>query len=355
MKRLDFLNQDRVASWLTALWYSERKTLSWGTRPLVLLSGLYCCVVFFRKSFYRFRRSRRVFFPVPIVIVGNLSVGGTGKTPLVIWLTQLLQQKGMNPGIVCRGYGATKTRRQGAIVVQRDSDPEEVGDEPRMLYERLGCPVVVASKRALAVKHLLSSFACDVVLSDDGLQHYGLARDIEIAVLDGHRRLGNGFCLPLGPLREPRRRLSEVDFVVCNGPSDPSEFEMKIKALAFVSVCQASIQKPVDFFKGKSIVAVAALGNPLRFFETLKSLGLSFESRVFRDHYHYKASDFDFLQENQVVIMTEKDAVKCRSFSDQRFYYLPVTAELPETFQRLFLEKLAAVTPGGKQGFKFQG
>lgn len=327
--------------WLTQLWYPKKKR-SLFLLPFVGLVGCYRFVIFFRKCMYRFGIKHQQRFSVPVIVVGNISVGGTGKTPLVAWLAHFLQKEGYHPGIVSRGYRSKKTRRPQTVTEK--SQAFEVGDEPLMLKQQTGCPVVVFSKRVQAVKKLLANESCDIIISDDGLQHYALARNIEIAVIDGTRRLGNGFCLPIGPLREPKRRLETVDFIVCNGGAPKNnEFSMQIMPQKFRSICDANHTICVSKLSSRSIVAIAAIEHPERFFNLLTDMGLKFKKHIFRDHYRYQKYDFDFLGPEDIVVMTEKDAVKCRSFCDHRFYYLSIHAVLTKEFSVELLRKLESL------------
>lgn len=328
--------------WVNRLWYSKRK-LNWGVMtPLILLAGLYALIVQGRKFLYQWRIKSISKFPVPVIVVGNITVGGTGKTPLVVWLVKYLQEQGYHPGIVSRGYGGKA--KQWPLTVTPESCPLQVGDEPLLLKLQTGCPVVVGPKRVAAAKQLLLNNTCDVIISDDGLQHYALARDIEIAVIDGERRLGNGYYLPLGPLRESRRRLAMVDYIVCNGEPQLDEFAMQVRGHSFISIQDSSkILTAAELLESR-IIAIAAIGNPKRFFKTLASMGLQFDKRIFPDHHHYSQRDFEFASPDAVIIMTEKDAVKCRGFADKRFYWLPITVTLPNAFSVQLLEQLQALS-----------
>ncbi len=294
---------------------------------------------------------------VPVIVVGNISLGGTGKTPLLAALAQQLQERGFKPGIVSRGYGGSAPHYP--FLVTADSMPEEAGDEPVLLAEISGCPVVVDPNRTAAAKWLLANFDCDVLLSDDGLQHYSLARNIEIAVVDGARGLGNGKCLPAGPLREPPARLQEVDWVIVNGelriPAGipGNALYMHLQPARWVPVNGVGESLPAGEFpwrSGKfenapdtdlnqSVEAIAGIGNPQRFFDTLSDLGVKYEAHCFADHHQFTESDFAFA-ESRPVIMTAKDAVKCRQFARSNWWYLSVQAELPEYFYRALADRI---------------
>jgi tetraacyldisaccharide 4'-kinase len=281
--------------------------------------------------------------PVPVIVVGNISVGGTGKTPLVIWLARRLQEYGFRPGIVARGYrGKATTWPQQ---VRADSDPVGVGDEAIVLARRTGLPIAVGPNRSADIAALLRHAKVNIVVCDDGLQHYALARDIEVAVLDGVRRCGNGACLPAGPLREPQSRLAEVDLIVTNALAARGEFPMRYAASTAHRVGTPGISEPLAAFTGTPVHAVAAIGNPDGFFALLKRHGLRITPHRFPDHHRFRASDLAF-EDDQPVLMTEKDAVKCELFNDPRLWYVPIEAELPEVFERRFKALLKQVFHG---------
>jgi tetraacyldisaccharide 4'-kinase len=265
---------------------------------------------------------------VPVIVVGNISLGGTGKTPLVIALVEWLRAQGFKPGVISRGYGGKADYYPCAVT--ENTSPHNVGDEPLLIYLRTQCPVVVDPKRVRGAQYLLAQYACDVVISDDGLQHYALARDIEIAVIDGVRRFGNGFCLPAGPLREPITRLKTVDFIVSNGLAKAGEISLQIKADLFHNLATQQVVT-ANHFASKKIHAIAGIGHPERFFALLRAWGLIVIEHPFPDHYAFKAGDLVFTDDYPILI-TEKDAVKCRSFATDNMWYVPVSAELPEGF-----------------------
>ncbi|EHL31650.1 tetraacyldisaccharide 4'-kinase [Legionella drancourtii] len=264
--------------------------------------------------------------PVPLIVVGNITVGGVGKTPLVIELAKRLQEKGLTVGIVSRGYGATI--KNFPYEVQLHDAATKVGDEPLLIAQRTQCPVVIAPKRTEAVRYLLNKHQSQIIISDDGLQHYRMGRAIEIAVIDGTRGLGNGLCLPAGPLREPAARLQQVDFLVVNQGGWENAYPM---VLSPGKITQINTGKEIEpnAISGKW-EAVAAIGNPQRFYSTLSQLGIEFDTCSYPDHYQFKPHDLDYLE--SFIIMTEKDAVKCRSFSSDTMYYLPVNAVLDDAF-----------------------
>ncbi len=329
-------------------WY--QKHLTGLTILLLPLSWLFRLVVMVRYFFYRFIFKKKSF-PVPIIVVGNLTVGGTGKTPLVIWLANSLKKKGFRPGIVSRGVGGKKIDR--LQWVDANSDVQVVGDEAILLARRAACPMVVCADRVAAVSELLRHSHCNVVISDDGLQHYRLSRDIEIIVIDGARGLGNDQLLPAGPLREPRGRLQRADLIVVNGDERPlSHAEKNINPDKIISMSLAgntvsSIAAPnksldLSCFANKTVHALAAIGHPHRFFETLRKQNVDVIEHVFPDHYLYQREDI-FFADNLPVIMTEKDAVKCVKWADERHWYLPVDAHFNAELEMKIFSMLEAI------------
>lgn len=294
-------------------WYKPRFT--WLTCLLLPFSFLFQMVVFIRRFFITPYKSS-----LPVVVVGNLTVGGTGKTPLVISLADTLMAKGFQPAVVLRGYKGSAVT---PIMVDNESSCSLVGDEALLLARRLRCPIVVCKDRVAAIKHIEKNTQCDIVISDDGLQHYALARDVEILIIDGMRRLGNGAMLPAGPLRESQKRLASVDFVVTNGKPLPGEFGMHVQPTEFVSVANDEVTRPLESLKGETVHAVAGIGNPDRFFHMLKCLDLQVTEHSFPDHHAFTQKDVDHAG---FVIMTEKDAVKCKGFSDERHWFCRINA-----------------------------
>lgn len=321
----------------TPIWYG--KSLLWDalSRLILPLSWLYCMIVRLRRLGYRigWLTSRRL--PVPVIVVGNLTVGGTGKTPLVLRLASLLRERGWTPGIVTRGYGGLSATWPRQVLA--DSDPAMVGDEAILLARRSGCTVVAGPDRAEAGALALRLGGCDLLLSDDGLQHDRMARDLEIALVDGERGFGNGRCLPAGPLREPPSRLKRVDLVLYHGGNGP-EPRMRLVPGAAVNLRRPELTRPLDDFRGQRVLAVAGIGHPGRFFALLADAGLDIESRPYPDHHRFTASDLARWPDGP-VLMTEKDAVKCTAFADNNHWSLPVEAILDETFLARFEAKLA--------------
>lgn len=310
-----------MRSWLQARWYSSQPP------PLALrpLAEWYRAVSGARRR----RLTRRAqSLPVPVIVVGNIAVGGTGKTPFVIWLIERLRSWGFRPGIVSRGYGGRAPAYP--YPVTSDSDPSHSGDEPLLLARRCACPVVVAPDRVAAARTLLASHDVDVVVADDGLQHYRLARDLEICVVDGARGLGNGALLPAGPLRESPQRLHEANLVVVNGPGwdDPSLRPLRMQlALCEVRALRGDAAEPLSAFRHRRVHAVAGIGNPERFFSALREERIEAVPHAFADHHVYAQADLDFA-EPLPVLMTEKDAVKCAAFAAPHWWAVPVAARL---------------------------
>jgi tetraacyldisaccharide 4'-kinase len=299
----------------------------------VLLSNL--------RRFLLIKFKQRIL-TIPTIIVGNISVGGTGKTPLLIALVKKLQAEGLAPGVISRGYGSNA--KNYPYLLTEKSSSVEAGDEPLGIYNQTLCPVVIGPDR-IAASSLLREQKVETLLSDDGLQDYTFGRHLEIAVIDGQRWFGNGWRLPVGPLRESASRLEKVDIVVVNNPSTNSPLTdfhaMHIRPLHWVNMKTSEIL-PLDALEKKVFHAVAGIGNPQRFYQTLKELGLEFIEHDFPDHYAYSEIDFDFAQ-NQAVVMTEKDAVKCKHFARDNWFYLVVEAELDERFWQEFMQKLHAI------------
>lgn len=311
--------------------------------PLLPLSWLFAALSRLRRGAYRHGLLPSIRLPVPVVIVGNITVGGTGKTPFVIWLVETLRLAGWHPGILSRGHGGASTR---PALVTADSEPRICGDEPVLLARRAACPVWIGRRRGEAGKALLAAHPeVNVLVCDDGLQHYALARDVEIVLLDGARGVGNGRPLPAGPLREGVGRLAEVDAVVVNGPADrplpsgvalPEVFAMRLDAGAFGNVRHPERRVGADHFVGMSVHAVAGIGHPERFFTTLARLGIKADNRAFPDHHAFRSGDLP----EGLVLMTEKDAVKCAGFGRDDLWALGVDAQVGDGLQSLIISRL---------------
>lgn len=313
-----------MPSQLEETWYSPPPA------PLLLrgLARLYGAVA----QWLAIRRSKRqVRLGVPVIVVGNISVGGTGKTPFTIWLVDLLRAQGWRPGVISRGYGGKAPRYP--LRVGTDTDPAHCGDEPSLIARRCGVPVAVAPDRVAAGRLLIESGEVDLLIADDGLQHYRLARDLEFCVVDGLRGLGNGELLPAGPLREPPARLAAVDLVVVNGgrwrPPKGTRapvIDFQLRADEAVSLVDGE-RRPLGDFRGRRVHAVAGIGHPARFFAVLCNVGAEVSMHPFPDHHRFAAADLDF-GGDATVLMTEKDAVKCQAFARPGWWYVPAQAFL---------------------------
>lgn len=330
----------RILMTLMNDWY--RPSYSKTTLCLKPLAWLFHSCVLLRRNLYRCKLKSAYRFSVPIVVVGNITVGGTGKTPFVTWLAQLLRSEGFHPGIVSRGVGS-RCHRTPRFVNRTDA-PEEVGDEA-ILLAQTGCPVVIGVDRVASVATLLRQANCDVVLADDGLQHYRLARDIEIAMIDGDRRYGNRCLLPAGPLREPVTRLNEVDWQIVNGGSG-EDVSMRLEPLGFIPLLSRDeTVLPIAQFFPKKVHALAGIGHPQRFFTLLQDLGFEIIPHPFPDHYLYQPQDINFKDEYP-IIMTEKDAVKCVSFANEHCFYLRVAVKIKDDIKNQLLMRLQALIKG---------
>ena len=282
--------------------------------------------------------------PVPLLVVGNITVGGTGKTPLILWLIEHCQRNGLRVGVVSRGYGAKPPQFPWRVTGEQSAT--QAGDEPLLIVQRSGVPLIIDPDRSRAVQALLASEQLDLILSDDGLQHYRLARDLELVLIDNARGLGNGHCLPAGPLREPAERLQSVDAVLYNGASsDPQGgFAFQLQPTALINLASGE-RRPLDFFApGQALHAVAGIGNPQRFFTTLETLHWRPIAHAFADHAPYSAEVLNFTP-SLPVVMTEKDAVKCRDFASPDWWYLAVDAAPSEAFVLWLDQQLLRLLP----------
>ncbi|HTQ35930.1 MAG TPA: tetraacyldisaccharide 4'-kinase [Steroidobacteraceae bacterium] len=332
----------RLRSWLERRWY--------GPGPPLLLrppAAMYALLVRLRRAAYA-RGSRASRHPgLPVVVIGNIVAGGTGKTPLAIWLAQAVRAAGQRPGVALRGYG-------GRVAVPRlvaaGDDPAAVGDEAVLVARRAAVPVAVGADRVAAAR-LLAGQGCTVVICDDGLQHLALRRDVAIAVIDGARGFGNGALLPAGPLREPVAMLDACDLVVINGEDSTGAagarpaLRMTIEPAPLRCLISGP-EEPLERLRGESVHAVAGIGHPQRFFGLLRSLGARPVEHAFPDHHAYRIADLDF-GDSRRIVMTEKDAVKCAAFARQRMWYLPVSASLPDADAARLLGAVLAKLPGG--------
>ncbi len=328
-----------MASALERAWYAPRRAL-WLLWPLQVLMQV---LVQLRRALYRrgLKRSERI--DAPVIVVGNITVGGAGKTPLVLAVTEYLRAQGWQPGIISRGYKATVTDFPHRV--RTTDDATQCGDEPLLLAQRSGVPVFIDPDRVRAARAARAA-GCNIIVSDDGLQHYRLRRDIEIHVVDAVRQLGNGWLLPAGPLREPPSRLREIDLRVGNGAALPgiAEHAMHLR-LETLHALHGEGRAALADWRGQRVHAVAGIGNPERFFQALRQAGLEVIAHPFADHHAFSAADLPW--RDAPILMTEKDAVKCRmSISDtlaDNIWWLPVTAQLPDEFFQLLAERLRGV------------
>ncbi|MBU9820224.1 tetraacyldisaccharide 4'-kinase [Rahnella sp. BCC 1045] len=314
-----------------------------GKSPLYLLllplSWLYGLISNLIRYSYKSGLKKSWRAPVPVVVVGNLTAGGNGKTPVVIWLVETLQQHGFRVGVVSRGYGGKA--ESYPLVLAADTKAAQAGDEPVLIFQRTGAPVAVSPVRSDAVKALLAAHELDVIITDDGLQHYALQRDVEVVVVDGVRRFGNGHWLPAGPMRERQARLRSVDAVITNGGTAlAGELSMVLQPGKAVNLVTGEQR---DAAMLKNVVAMAGIGHPPRFFATLKQLGVDLQKEIaFADHQAYSPEQISAtVQPGQQLLMTEKDAVKCRSFAQPDWWYLPVEAKIQGLQAEKLLQKIA--------------
>ena len=309
---------------LNARWYG-RPGILWLLLPL---EGLFRAVAALRRRLIEPQR-----LPVPVIVVGNLAVGGSGKTPMVLALVEHLRQRGYRPGVVSRGYGGKAASYP--LFVRADTSPRDAGDEPCLIARRSGVPVAVAPDRPAAAELLIAQAGCDILISDDGLQHYRLARDIEIVLVDAARGFGNGHCLPVGPLREPRSRLQAVSLCVSNGEiaADLPEVShsMQLSGQVLVNLNDGQRCGVAEWAGSQRIHAVAGIGHPPRFFASLRALGFEPIEHAFGDHHAFQPDDLQF-GDDLPVVMTEKDAVKCAAFCPDNSWMLPVDAQLSDDF-----------------------
>ena len=321
---------------LIASWYGKRKPFCW----LSPFAKLYTHQVIKRRKAYLSGKKDVYRAPIPIIVVGNITVGGTGKTPLILWLIEFCQRQGLSVGVVSRGYGAKPPAFPWRVMADHTAD--QTGDEPLLIVKRTDIPLVIDPNRPNAVKELLATEKLDLILCDDGLQHYQLARDLELVMIDSARGLGNGFCLPKGPLREPASRLESVDAVLYNGAEcDAAEgFAMQLQPQCFINVLTGE-EQALDYFYNKTslINAVAGIGNPERFFNSLLAMEYGVIQHAFGDHAIYDSHKLSF-NNDFPVIMTEKDAVKCRAFAKKDWWYLKVDTMPSSGFIKWFEQKI---------------
>ena len=341
------MTERRLTAWLERRWYD-------GVAPgavLRLLAVLFGRLAALRRALYRRGLLKADRLDCPVVVVGNLTVGGAGKTPLTLALVEGLRARGWRPGVISRGFGGDTQR---AILLPTAPDPARFGDEPCLLAQRSGVPVAVARRRAEAGRLLRQRSDVNVLIADDALQHLALARDIEVAVIDGRRLFGNGRLLPAGPLREPPERALRCDFRVMNGEVLPTNLEVAGVAAAIEAVWPMALQieralrldgygeRGLESFRGEAVNAVAGIADPARFFAALAGKGLSASLHPFADHHPFIAEDFGF-DDGRPLLMTEKDAVKCRAFGRSNWYYVPADCLLDPAFLDAVHARLTAL------------
>ncbi|MCJ8294294.1 MAG: tetraacyldisaccharide 4'-kinase [Colwellia sp.] len=334
------------------VWFNSH-VAKWLLVPLFLpLSAVFWLLSRLRRFNFKIGLSKAITLSKPVIVVGNIGVGGNGKTPVVIYLVELIRSLGLTPGVISRGYGGRAP--QYPYLVTEDSTPIEAGDEPVLIQQRCQVPVAVGSDR-IASAELLIAQGCDIIISDDGLQHYRLARDVELIIVDGKRLFGNGLLLPAGPLREGQWRLATSDLVIYNGEvkNSAKNFSPSIQMiLAATELCHLKTGERislVDFIDTNACVnAIAGIGAPQRFFDTLKKHNFVIENQQsFVDHHRFTLADFNVFDDNIPLLMTEKDAVKCRGFCKPNWWYLPVDATFSQTEQQVLLDKIKAAISRG--------
>lgn len=327
---------------LLLFWYQQ----SFWRYALMPLSGLYRLIIGLRRRCYKLGLFKTTRFNIPVIVVGNITLGGTGKTPLIIWLAHYLSALGFNPGIISRGYGGHA--KHHPTFVDSHHKVSLVGDEAILLARHSHCPVVIDPNRVRAAQALITNTNCNIILSDDGLQHLALGRTLEIVAVDGSRGFGNHCCLPAGPLREPIQRLKTVDFILLQTlqPQNHTLFvdipshTFSLVAEKFINVINPELHQPLAYFSDKCVHAIAAIGHPIKFFDSLRSLGIQVIEHAYPDHHLFNSEDFAQFTNSDIVIMTEKDAVKCTSFAEANFWYLQVHAVVEEAFKLALREKL---------------
>jgi tetraacyldisaccharide 4'-kinase len=331
-------------SWIDNIWYSPR----WYHWPVIILllplTALFWLLSALRRMLFRVNLKPSVDIPVPVIVVGNISVGGNGKTPLVVYLAKRLRQEGYHPGVLSRGYGGKNASYP--MTVDNASLVDLVGDEAILMRKHVNCPLMVDPVRPRGAMELVNKHKCDVIICDDGLQHYALNRDIEIAVIDGQRRCGNNLLLPAGPLREGAWRLGSVDLLVLNGGIVTNgEYLMSLEAGRLINVKHANKSLPIKDLTSP-VTALAGIGNPSRFFSLLEKKQVKLKEQIsFVDHHAFSAKDIPA----GTVIMTEKDAVKCTQIAHDDCWYLPVSASLTRQFETHLLQQLKQVAAVKKQ------
>ena len=321
-----------------AVWKS-RNPIAWLLWPVSLV---YCVAALIHRICYSVGIRRISRFDSPIIAIGNITVGGTGKTPFTIWLVDYLLQKGFSPGVVSRGYGRKDTSK--SWVVQPNNDPESVGDEPYLIAMRTGVPVAVSKKRSNAISLLMGTTDCDIFVCDDALQHHSLAVDLKIALTDAEYRFGNGFCLPAGPLREPASRLKAADLQLVRGKGEANEHSMAYQFVQVVNIKDNENRLPIECLLEQPIIAVAGIGNPDSFFDMLAEMGVEYNSFPFADHHRFTENDFMSIDTDSTpIVMTEKDAVKCQKFAKDNWWYIALDVVVSDDFVSAISDRIATL------------
>lgn len=319
-------------------WWTQKP--HWLTALLMPLEYIYRAVICIRQWGYQIGLLKTHHASTPIVVVGNITVGGSGKTPFVITLAKALTTEGYKVGLISRGYRGK--RQQDPQIVDNNSHPDQVGDEALLLKQLTGCPMVVGKQRIAAARMLLAHSPCDIIISDDGLQHYSMHRDLEIHMVDGIRRFGNQHCLPAGPLREPLNRLKSIPLHIATTHQQSHEHLMTLNPAPLYQINKPHEQLPLDHLP-KTVHALCGIGHPERFFNQLRSLGCDVTPHTFPDHHRYTAKDIN-IPNADMIIMTEKDAVKCRQFVDDRHWCLPISGSLSNSSMKAILDHIHALT-----------
>lgn len=327
-----------MTAWLNnyfnRIWYQTSDP----SRLLKIFSLIFQSLVALRRSAYQHGFFKSSAVAVPVIVVGNITVGGTGKTPLTLWLVKYLREHGYQPGVISRGY-AGNYASQDEVALVTAAEPLRFGDEAVLIATRTGCPVVVGKSRVASAQHLLLNSNCDIIISDDGLQHLALKRDIEILVIDGMRQFGNRYSLPAGPLREPVSRINSVDFLVCNGGHFANATQMLVSGDTITNLLDRDQQQPLSSLRSKPFHVVTGIGNPQRFIHALTQAGLTFDTRIFPDHHYFTSDDLHF-DDDLPLLMTEKDAVKCYHLATEISWMMPVEAQLDSSFGESLLQLL---------------
>jgi len=332
------------------VWFEQHQAKFWLLPLLAPFSLVFYLITMLRRWLYRCGVFGSATLDVPVIVVGNISVGGNGKTPMVLWLIEQCQQLGLTPGVISRGYGGNATHTP--LRLSALTDAQTAGDEPVMIFRRTGVPVVVGAER-VASGQMLCNLGCDIIIADDGLQHYRLARDLELAVVDSKRQFGNGLLLPMGPLREALWRLNTVDFVIANGdvhspfnsPKSPLLI-MQLTVKALINCVTGECQTLAWFLQNHPTVnAMAGIGAPSRFFSMLEQLNFSLQqTHAFVDHHAFQAEDLAQFSNQIPLLMTEKDAVKCQTIATQHCWYVAVDAEFTESDSQQMMNKINHIT-----------